>query len=168
MGAAPWLVVRTQPNRENIAAFHVERQGYKFFLPKEEIQVLKLGRKIKRTVVLFPRYLFVRLSKDGRWMSLRGTKGVSQVVMTGECPSMMPNSVMRELQAFTGKDGIIKLYKPKPRFKKGQAVKVTAGPFQYFTGLYEGQSAHEREIVLLELLGRKVSTEFDYGDLEAA
>jgi transcription antitermination factor NusG len=37
----------------------------------------------------------------------------------------------------------------------GAAVAIAEGPFRGFTGLYAGMTAHERELVLINLLGHK-------------
>ena len=37
----------------------------------------------------------------------------------------------------------------------GAKVKVTAGPFGGMSGLYAGQSTRERQLILLNLLGRQ-------------
>jgi hypothetical protein len=47
---------------------------------------------------------------------------------------------------------VIDLPKP-PRFKPGDRLVVTRGPFQGRLALYDGQAPHERIAVLLRLLG---------------
>jgi transcription antitermination factor NusG len=44
---------------------------------------------------------------------------------------------------------------PPPRLTRGQRVRITGGPFEGHRGLWAGQAAHDREQVLLELLGQK-------------
>jgi transcriptional antiterminator RfaH len=137
-------------------------------LPKEQVWTVRLGRRIKQTVMLFPRYLFVAFPLDGRWMSLRSTKGVANVVMTGELPSRMPEAAMQSLIERTGKDGIIELDEQATRFSKGQNIQLVAGPFKGIRGLYQGQSKTEREKVLLDILGKQVTVEVGANDLAAA
>ena len=43
----------------------------------------------------------------------------------------------------------------KRKIAIGASAKVTAGPFGAMSGLYAGQSTRERELILLNLLGRQ-------------
>ena len=47
----------------------------------------------------------------------------------------------------------------------GAKVKIAGGPFRGFTGIYAGQTARERERILIDLLGRKAPVELLRGQL---
>ena len=63
----------------------------------------------------------------------------------------------------------MKLQKSPNSIARGARVRVLTGSFRDRVGLYQGQSAREREIVLLTLLGRMVPVELNRIDkIEAA
>lgn len=51
--------------------------------------------------------------------------------------------------------------------KRGQRVKILRGPFEGKDGLYDGMLGHERERVLLDLLGRFARVELSRNAIEA-
>ncbi len=59
-----WYLIHTKPARETTAADHLERQGFKTFLPRTRRQVRHAGRWRERIEAMFPRYLFVRLDTE--------------------------------------------------------------------------------------------------------
>ena len=70
-----WYAVQTQPNRENLAVFQLERQGYDVWMPCYE-RIVRHARQAKRVrSPLFPGYLFISFDLDttsgvpsmGRW-----------------------------------------------------------------------------------------------------
>ena len=167
-----WLVVRTQPNREAWAGDNITRQGYTYYLPrfKETVFAKTMRKQVTRIRALFPSYLFV--NTDGPWRWLTGTFGVSTLIFNGEAPALVSSRIIDDLKAREDDDGLVILpgdprLKHKSRFTPGQLVKATEGPFIGFTGIHEGTSAHERERILLDLLGRKVSVEIGEACLES-
>ena len=144
-----WSVVNTQPMAERRALWHLEWQGFKCYAPREKIIRIKRGRKVPAARWLFPRYVFVWIV-DG-WHDLFSTIGVSRVLMTGEVPAKLPERWIKEMRA-QEHNGLISL--PKHRFRIGQQVQVTSGLLAGQKGLYQGMSSRQREVVLLESLGR--------------
>jgi transcriptional antiterminator RfaH len=156
-----WLVVRTQPNREGWAGENIKRQGYSYYLPrfKEIVFVKQMRRHVSRVRALFPSYLFV--NTDGPWRWLTGTFGVSTLIFNGECPAEVSARIIDDLRSREDEEGLVVLpgdprLKRRSRFTPGEIVKATEGPFIGFTGIHQGTEAHERERILLDLLGRKV------------
>ena len=163
-----WLVVRTQPNREVWAGDNITRQGYDYYLPKFKETVLIMQKKVTRIRALFPSYLFV--NTDGPWRWLTGTFGVSTLIFNGEAPATVSPKIIDELRSREDEEGMVILpgdpRLKKSRFTPGQIVKATEGPFIGCFGIHEGTSTHERERILLDLLGRKVSVLIDEASLE--
>lgn len=155
MTSTSWFVVHTHAHREETAAGHLTRQGYRVFLPR----YAKLWRHARRTQKvarpLFPRYLFVALDRavDG-WRAIRSTIGVADIVRRGDEPAAVPPGVVEDLMAREGEDGLISLPKPPP-MAPGTPVRLLDGAFASLTGLYEGMADNDRVVVLLDLLGRK-------------
>jgi transcription elongation factor/antiterminator RfaH len=144
-----WSVVQSQPACERRAIEHCERQGFKVYAPREKITRIKRGRKIHTARWLFPRYLFVWVEEQ--WQRLFSTIGVSTVLMTGSSPARLPDFWITDLKA-REHHGLIEL--KRARFNKGQNVTVTGGLLVGKRGIYQGMTSQQREIILLEALGR--------------
>lgn len=149
-----WGVVMTKPNCENIAQDNLLKQGYGCYFPC--FQALQGVRLVKRP--LFPRYIFAFIDKF--WYSIRGTRGVSHILMGDNGPASIPQTVIDSLRAREDGNGFIVLGKTKPlpeRFSKGDLIRAVEGPLVGFDLIYEGMKDVERVKVLTTLLGRQVS-----------
>jgi transcriptional antiterminator RfaH len=121
--------------------------GFEVFLP--------LVRTKHASQPLFSGYLFCRIVD--RWRSINSTFGVLCLVRVGDCPARCPDHEIDALKAMTV-GGFVRLPEAPARPAKrkiaiGAKVKVTAGPFGGMSGLYAGMSTHEREKILLHVLG---------------
>ena len=158
----PWLIAMTKPNHEGIAAENLQRQGFDWYYPRYAHK--KPGSKpVIRP--LFPRYMFVKLGLV--WHSLRGTRGVSSLLMQDSRPALLPDSVIVAIQTREDKNGLYQLIAP-PRFAKGAKVKASEGPLAGLLLFCEGMSAHDRVKVLADLLGRSCVVEIEERLLTAA
>jgi transcriptional antiterminator RfaH len=151
-----WYVVQTQPNAESKAVAHLERQGFAAYLPR----YLKRRRHARRvdivTAPLFPRYLFVKVDLAAqRWRSIYSTVGVSQLVCTGDVPTLVPGQVVAMLKQREDVAGFNQ-FDRQPLFRMGDKIRVRDGIFSDCLGLYDGMPDCDRVAVLLDLLGRKV------------
>lgn len=149
-----WVVAHTKPQQERWAAENVARQGFGYYLPLTLAR--KNPREAPKPVCLFPRYLFVKTA--GRWRSLLGTFGISGLVMTGERPSLLTETVVEGLRASEGTDGLIYLpTTPASRFKRGERLRINEGPLIGYTGICAEDSAPTRVRIFLEFLGRQTA-----------
>jgi transcription antitermination factor NusG len=137
--------VQTEVQRERTAVEHLTRAGFVTYLPR--IKIKKSG--IERTPPLFPAYVFVQIERH--WHDARWSPGVVRLLMDGDQPAKLQDRVMEEIRS-REVGGYVKL-KPTPKARKGQRVRINGGRFDGHIGLYEGQTAHERQRVLLEILG---------------
>ena len=148
-----WVVVMTKPNCEGIAVENLLQQGYGCYYPR--FLALQKGSKfVKRP--LFPRYIFVLIDKF--WYSIRGTRGVSHLLMGFDGPATVPGHEIEKLRKKEGPDGLIVLSEQKSpeRFNKGATVRATEGPLTGLDLIYDGMAPHDRVKVLATLLGRQV------------
>jgi transcription antitermination factor NusG len=144
-----WAVVQSQPQAERRALAHLAWQGFATYAPRERVVRVKRGKKIATSRWLFPRYLFVNIAN--RWHELFSTCGVSRVLMSGEQLAQVPDGWVERMRE-RERNGLIVL--PKPiRFRRGQRVQVTGGLLTGKRGLYQGMTAHQRELILLDVLG---------------
>ena len=150
----PWVVAMTRPNCEAMAVENLKQQGYGFYFPRYKA----LGRgNIILKKPLFPRYVFASIDKF--WYSIRGTRGVSHLLMSDNGPAIIPASAIEAIRSKEDSDGFIVLSKKNSpeKFNKGDPVKATEGPFTGLDLIYEGMSSHDRVKVLAALLGQQVT-----------
>ena len=150
-----WYAVQTQPNRENLAVAHLERQGFNVWLPRIE-RIIKHARQAKSVRrPLFPGYLFVNLDLEtARWRAINGTVGVSRIVSFGQLPSVVDSAFMTALKAMENIDGLVEADHDDLKF--GQDVEILSGPMAGQIGKLLSLNAGNRVTVLLQMLGHFV------------
>jgi transcription antitermination factor NusG len=149
-----WAVAQTQPRREAIAIRYLADAGIETYLPRIADR--------NRIVPLFPCYLFVRIMD--RWHPIKNCIGITRVLLSGERPAILSDSVIMEIRARENRNGLVKL---PPKYKIGDRVKIVNGAFCHCIGLYDGMTGRQRERVLLEFLGRMVPLELEARDISA-
>ena len=139
----PWLVAQTRPGEADLAARNISRQRFEVYNPK----CLQRVGKTQKVIPLFRGYLFV-LAAEG-WQFLSSTAGIIRLLMSGERPATVSDSVIDDLRSKENRKGIIILPK-KQRFHVGQRVRISSMP--WMTGIYEGQKGRDRVAVLMSWL----------------
>jgi transcription elongation factor/antiterminator RfaH len=133
---------------------HLEAQGFRPFLPYIQ-KTIRHARQL-RTVraPLFPRYMFVilDLGRD-RWLSVRGTVGVSSLFTCEDRPVPVPNGVVEGLITRTDEANLTRF---DAGLTAGQPVRILSGPFADFVGTLERLDAAGRVRVLLTMMGTAV------------
>lgn len=154
-----WIVAKTRSRQEEKAVSYIAEAGVETFLPK----ILEK----ENPVPLFPRYVFVFI--QSQWRFLLSTIGVTGVLRSGgaDFPAVLDQKVIDIIKRRQNKDGMIVLPK-KPRFERGQNVRITQGCFEGRMGIWQGASSLERETVLLNLMGRLVPISVAEGSIVAA
>jgi transcriptional antiterminator RfaH len=116
--------------------------------------------------LLFPSYIFVLIILQ--WHKAQRTPGVLSLIMDGERPAKVPDTVIDELKG-REVNGLIVLPKKRPvqavSFRAGDRVRVKTGVFRGLFGLYENQSADDRIKVLMTLFGGPRPVEFAVSDV---
>ena len=146
-----WGVVRSLPKREAFAAERLRMDhGYEVFLP--------LVPTKRASATLFAGYLFCRIVD--RWRAINTTFGVLCLVRVGDCPARCPDHEIDSLKAMIDGHGYVRLpegrgFPIKRKIAIGAKVRIIGGAFDGMRGLYAGQSTRERELILLNLLGRQ-------------
>jgi transcriptional antiterminator RfaH len=163
-----WYVAFTQPRAESQAGWHLDNQGFEPFLPlcrtlrRHARQVTAVARP------MFPRYLFVAMDPErDRFRAVSGTRGVSHLVMAGERPAAVPPGVVETLQAQADSFGIVPLAS-LALFERGAPVRILDGALTGQIGRYEMLTPDRRVILLLDLLGRRVTVDLPAHAVEAA
>jgi transcriptional antiterminator RfaH len=148
-------VARAENQHETLAKSCPEIAGFEVLFPRVKAN--------GRSLPLFANYLFIALGELGAgWHQVNRTLGVLRVIAFGDTPARVPDGEIESLRSRMC-DGFITLPPPpgRRRFAKGDEAHITAGPFVGLNGLHTGMSAHAREIVLLNLLGRQTKVAVD-------
>jgi transcriptional antiterminator RfaH len=156
-----WFVAQTRPNSESRAARHLERQGYRVYLPR----YLKRRRHARKVdfvaAALFPRYIFVGIDiATQRWRSIQSTFGVVRLVTNGELPTPVPEGIIESLQQREDERGFVEV-RGGTKLSPGAKVRVVSGAFIDALGQFECMGDRDRVAILLDLLGQKVRVILD-------
>ena len=145
---------------------HLARLGFEFYNPRTVDEWLIKGRKVQRSVQLFPGYLFVNVVVQ--WSSLNGVPGSIGLITCDGLPQYLDDEEIERLK----QDERAGVFLPvdSEKFTKGQKVKFTdeAGVFVGKTGIYRGMKGADRCAVLFSMMGREVVAEVTEAAIEAA
>lgn len=158
-----WYLVYTKPRGERLAKEHLERQGYKIYLPLVSVRRRYKERTRRKIEPLFPRYLFIHLSDTtDDWGPIRSTIGVSSLVHFGNMPAKIPNLLIERIRLREDSEGLHDLNLKE--FHKGDPVRIAEGPFEGFEGIFHCKSGKDRVIILLKLAehGARVQMEQEH------
>jgi transcriptional antiterminator RfaH len=163
-----WIVAHCHANAEIKVESHLKRQGFEIYLPK--VKTTRRHARRVETVVrpLFPRYLFIEFNENStHWRPICSTVGVSQLLIAGERPLVVPAWVIEQLRQREDKNGLFSGAGEKP-FDKGDPIKITSGPLAEHAGIFDHLSDSQRVAVLLEIMGREVKALVPLEDVRRA
>ena len=104
---------------------------------------------------LFPRYLFIHLSRGDSaksWAPIRSTKGVSCLVSFGIEPARVDDGLIELLRI---QETAVQA-EPERLFSAGERVRLTKAPFAGIEGIYQMTDGERRAMVLIEILSKPV------------
>jgi transcription termination/antitermination protein NusG len=170
-----WYVVRTYSGHENKVKAYLENEVMQagltdkitaVIVPSEKVFEVKDGKKKSKTRTFFPGYILVEAVMD---------KTTQHVILN--TPSVIsfvgPKNTPAPLQATEVRRLIGKIEERKDvevidvPFRVGDAIKVTDGPFNNFSGFV--QEVHEEKMkvkVMVSIFGRKTPVELDFSQVE--
>ena len=147
-----WYLVQLKPNGHRLAKANLERQGFKTFLPLQNVTTRSAHKFVGRHVPLFPGYMFVELdTAQNAWRKVNSTLGVARIVSLGGTPTPVPSAIINEFISRCDDDGILR---PTLGLEVGQDVQVLRGPFANFVAKVEEISPDQRVWILIDLLGQ--------------
>ena len=150
-----WYLVLTKPSCETLALKNLERQHYDIYMPRVLQTVRSHGRRHERVVALFPRYLFLRLNEGHQALGpVAFTVGVAAIVRFGSRYTVVPDQVIRDLQARADPNTGLHRLSCGPKLRPGTPVRIRLGPFDGLEGVFERQAGADRVVILLKLLGQ--------------
>ena len=143
-----WYLIKTKPRQEKKAKQNLENQGYVAFCPIAKIK--------DRLVVLFPSHLFVQLNeKTQNFSPIHSTQGVSYFVKFGSNFAKVTTSVIEFIK--TNQHITADKLKDLNKFKPGDKVQISDGPFKNYIAIFKCYKPDERVILLMNLLGHQQS-----------
>ena len=157
-----WHLILTKPQQEKVALDNLSRQKYQCYLPFIHTEKIVRGKKILCKEPMFPRYLFVRLSHDGKqnWSSIRSSKGVSHLVNFGGLAARLDDETMHNLQQKIDKALVVKV------FSIGDKVEILKGPFKGMEAIFNTYKGEERAMLFLNFMAKNLTAKFDLRDFK--
>lgn len=174
--AKKWYVIHTQTGYEEKVKSNLEKllQGSKeiqelvsqIIVPTEQVSEIKGGKKKITERKFFPGYLLVEMElNDKSWYFIKMTAGVTGFVGPHSRPTPLTDEEIKNIlkQSETTKAKPI----PKITFEKGEAIRVTEGPFNNFNGTVEEVNHEKGKIkVSISIFGRSTPVELEMWQIE--
>lgn len=158
----PWIVVNSQPNREQVAIHNLARQDYVTYCPMIMRRIRHAGSTRHLPRPLFPGYIFVNLDPEmGRWRSILSTIGVRSLVRFGDRPATLESTFVQALHE-REQDGVIvrpEIVRPEEPYRVGQKVRMNGGPFDGTIATILAVGEKQRLLVLLDILRHGVKAD---------
>ena len=165
---AKWYVVHTTSGfearvaetlRQRVETMGLENNIYELLVPTQDRVVIRGGRKATVKEKIFPGYMLVKMEMDDpTWLAVRTTPGITGFVGAGKTPTPLSETEVTNIQKFVAAPA----KRFKTRFSKGEAVKITDGPFSDFLGTIEEIDEEKGKVkVLVSIFGRETPVELD-------
>lgn len=149
VSASPWLLVRTKPKQEAMAAQFLTLRGLQPYCPRV-IEPPSHPRAPKGPVPLFPSYVFCRADLPDDFSAITFCPGVRRLVRFGDRFAMLSDVDVDFLKQREGERGYLVIPRVPPA--AGDFVRLTLGPFSGFEAIVESYlPSHERVRLLLRL-----------------
>ena len=156
---ATWFLTQLKPNSIKIAERNLKRQGFRTFLPVEELTKRAKSKFVTAERPIFPGYIFVSFdATKGGWRAINSTKGIIRLVSFGKYPAPVPLDIISSLMLRCDRQG--KLMPPK-LLNPGDQVAMTQGPFADFVAEVEKLDPDCRVWVLLDIMGGQTRVSVD-------
>ena len=151
-----WYSVYSKPQKERFAQIHLQSKGVEVFLP--QLVMPHSAIPSRRTVPLFPSYLFVRIDiSSGESAYVVWSPGVKYLVSFNGVPASIDDNIIEFLKGRADSSGQIHA---TSNLKRGQRVHVTGGPFEGLEALIERPpDGRGRVKLLMSMLNSQVQAE---------
>ena len=165
---ALWYVVHTTSGhearvaetlRQRVETMSLHEKIYELLVPTQDRVIIRGGKKATVKEKIFPGYLLVRMvMDDASWLAVRTTPGITGFVGAGKAPTPLSQQEVSNIEKFVSSPA----KRFKTRFSKGEAVKITDGPFSDFLGTIDDIDEEKGKVkVLVSIFGRETPVELD-------
>ena len=162
---ADWFCVRTQTNREHIAAGHLrELEAIEVFCPRLKYRKATRRGKVWWVEPLFPGYILAKFNLAEMERAVTFCQGVRGLVRFGTeiptVPETFVESLREEIRSRSEDDE--ELFSVTPIIQAGDEVEIAHGPLQGMRGtIVSVAPAAERVKILLDFLGQPQAIDVD-------
>ena len=155
-----WFVLHVKPRTEKKVMLYLARYGCFRYLPLV-LKVTKVQRrKVRRSVPVFPGYVFSRMSPEERIEMLRTNLIVSTIYVT------RPREMIHQLRQIEHATKVAPSMRRVNPFKAGDYVRVTLGPMRGMQGYVKRDGPNATICLNVEILGAAVELSVSPEDLE--
>lgn len=166
---AKWYVVHTYSGHERKVASLIEARTlgrgitnkiFKILVPTQKKIIVSEGKKRNVDERLFPGYIIVNMIMDDEaWYLVRSTKGVTGFIDTGDTPTPLPQKEVDALVIYMTQEAP----KFEAKFRAGDSVKITDGPFRDFLGKVDEVNEDQGKVrVMVSFFGKETPVELDF------
>ncbi|MFM2482665.1 transcription/translation regulatory transformer protein RfaH [Celerinatantimonas sp. YJH-8] len=154
----PWHLLYCKARNEKRAEMHLANQGVVSFFPVFSSERILRGKKTKVIEPVFPNYLFVKMTEQTSFTSIRSTRGVSDFVRVGNTPVKVPANLVYQLMSRSDTDELNEAVSQQLCLlpKIGDKVWIKDGPYRGLDAIYQKADGLERSILLINLLHQEV------------
>ena len=130
---------------ENLVQYKLTGLIHDTFVPRIRTRSRR-GPFKESTAPLFPNYLFAFFELESSLYKVLHTIGVAGIVSAGSVPSEVDPLIIDEIKG-RASNGIIEI--PERTFNAGERVRLTAGPWEGFAGIFEHYRCGAKRVALL-------------------
>jgi transcription antitermination factor NusG len=156
-----WYAAYTHARHEKKVAYQLQERGIEHFLPMYHSVRRWKDRRKELDLVLFPGYIFVRLSLSERLRVLQ-LPGVVRFVSFSGHPASLPGNDIEALR-----NGLSQGMRAEhhPYLTVGRRVRVARGPLSGAQGILMRVKTNWRIVISIDAIMRAVSLEIDEADV---
>ena len=171
-----WYSLRVISGKEKSAEEHILREAdnnkitneiEEVFVPYEKVVQMRNNKKRIKEKMFFPGYVLIKmnLNVNTKYIVENSPGVLSFVGPKGKNPvPLRDDEIKRIFGEVERKEGLEIVETP---FKKGDAIKVVAGPFIDFTGFVESVNEDKQKVkVTVSIFGRPTPIELDFFQIE--
>ena len=171
-----WYSLRVISGKEKSAEEHILREAdnnkitneiEEVFVPYEKVVEMRNNKKRIKEKMFFPGYVLIKmnLNVNTKYIVENSPGVLSFVGPKGKNPvPLRDDEIKRIFGEVERKEGLEIVEIP---FKKGDAIKVVAGPFIDFTGFVENVNEDKQKVkVTVSIFGRPTPIELDFFQIE--
>ena len=171
-----WYSLRVISGKEKSAEEHILREAdnnkitneiEEVFVPYEKVVQMRNNKKRIKEKMFFPGYVLIKmnLNVNTKYIVENSPGVLSFVGPKGKNPiPLRDDEIKRIFGEVERKEGLEVV---ETLFKKGDAIKVVAGPFIDFTGFVENVNEDKKKVkVTVSIFGRPTPIELDFFQIE--
>ena len=158
----PWRAIYTRHQHEKVIAQVLTAKGLQVFLPLYDSTRRWKDRTVHLSLPLFPCYLFLRGMEERR-LEVVTTPGIVSILSVNGEPAAIPESEIESVRRAIEWGNRVE---PHPFLRRGDRVRVIAGPLQGLEGILVRKKNLCRLVLSVELLERSAAVEVDVSSVE--